>query len=196
MDTRVRELLRAFAVSQDPRDAVAACSMLLRTQDESGFGSPVRIPALGTRITLTSPWIFTLCAERRNTKFHDVLFPESEFKQEDGYLYEIYKDRFGEPVKTWRRRQTHTDKEAMLPAGTVLRVDRIYIRRGQEGYDSVSFVCESIPHVESDASAVRMHKKGSKPPKVVGRFWARLRDVNEIVGTWDVTTLPTTEGTA
>ena len=48
-----------------------------------------------------------------------------------------------------------------LPVDTELNVQRIYIRVGQNGFDSVTFCAK--------------HKDGLK-----GRFWAKLNDVNTI----------------
>lgn len=50
-----------------------------------------------------------------------------------------------------------------IPKGTVLCIQRIYIRNGQQDYDSVTF---SIAKV-----------KGSK---ISGRFWVKLDNANEI----------------
>lgn len=53
-------------------------------------------------------------------------------------------------------------KESFLPVGTILTVDRIYIRKGAQDFSSLSFWAQ-IP----------MDKKRF-------RFWAKLSDVNEI----------------
>ena len=47
-----------------------------------------------------------------------------------------------------------------FPPGTILSVDRLYIRKGQSGFDSISFRVI----------------KGSPIP--TGRFWAKLDEVN------------------
>ena len=65
---------------------------------------------------------------------------------------------------SWEKHGVHV--KTSLPAGTSLTIDRIYIRHGSKDFDSVSFWI------------------GSKP-KGVGykgkvRFWAKLKDVNDI----------------
>ena len=53
-----------------------------------------------------------------------------------------------------------------LPKGTILKVDRIYIRKGKSDYSSITFYCKNLPNTTS--------KKKSKS----FRFWAKLEDVN------------------
>lgn len=91
------------------------------------------VPTLGSHLRLTSPWTFTLyrvTGDTRNLAFAKTL---------------------GLPAAKWDVIQ--------LPAGTVLQVERIYIRQHQEKYDSMSF-------------------------RVVGqkksRFWVKLEDANKI----------------
>jgi hypothetical protein len=62
-----------------------------------------------------------------------------------------------------------------LPANSILRIDRIYIRRGKDEYDSITFTVDDCPIPEL------------KPKKMKGglrkgtlRFWAKLDDVNTI----------------
>lgn len=182
MDQRFKESLRKFASTGDLDAAGAACAAYLRSQGEENFGSVVRIPTIGTRITLTEDWTFNLVAEGRNEDFHDKVHLVVFEQGDDGYLYEIYKDKLGEDVKRRYSGVQKVDKETTLPAGTVLRVDRLYIKKNQGEFDSVTFICETLPGVE-----VKL-KSGKKAAKV-GRFWAKLRDVNNIVGCWDSATL-------
>lgn len=70
---------------------------------------------------------------------------------------------------------------AKLPPGTIIIVDRIYVRQGAKGFDSVSFRCESIPDI---AGAADWGKPGLR--KTVGRFWAKLEDVNRVVAKVDL----------
>jgi cytochrome c1 len=62
-----------------------------------------------------------------------------------------------------------------LPAGTILQVDRIYIRKGASNYSSVTFYCKSLPSVSIND---RFNPK-KKPNKAV-RFWVKLDDCNKI----------------
>lgn len=55
-----------------------------------------------------------------------------------------------------------------LPKGTQLKIDRIYIRKGQDEYSSITFYIEDCPD------------KTFKPKKKI-RFWVKLSDVNNII---------------
>ena len=77
------------------------------------------IPDLGERIRLIKPWTFNLYCERRNEKLL------TEIGKPYGYHY---------PEKEpgpW---------PYTVPDGTLLDVDRIYIRKGGDDFSSVSFV--------------------------------------------------------
>lgn len=93
------------------------------------------IPTIGTRLRLTADWKFPLLREARNR------------------LYMLKVLRLGRwdplPVEAW-----HT-----LPAGSVLKVDRLYIRQGLPDFDSVTF------RVEGETNS---------------RFWVPLSNANEI----------------
>ena len=113
------------------------------------------IPACGDRVTLTSDWSFDLYLESRNMRF-----------AEERKLVEAKKsDRWG----SYDRGELRKVK-ASLPAGTVLEVDRVYIRQFSKGavevgkdYDSITFKV----------------MKGEKPARNQ-RFWVKLPDVYEI----------------
>lgn len=180
MDARLQELLNKFAATGDPDVAVAVAHAMVRSRAGISNGAAMLIPTLGSRITLTEDWTFTLHGERRNTKFWiKMLGLPTEFTSEVEFDNSIW-------------RQPPRQVEMTLPAGTVLRVDRIFIRQGMDDFDSVTFVAEKIP--KSNAEPERRHfaKKGT--PKVIGRFWAPLNEVNRIVGTWDESTLPKPRG--
>lgn len=72
-----------------------------------------------------------------------------------------------------------------LPAGTELKVDRIYIRKGCEGFDSVTFWANTPPGA---LVKVNPAAKGGASPftmtldsKKKTRFWAKLAEVNHIM---------------
>jgi hypothetical protein len=54
--------------------------------------------------------------------------------------------------------------DCSLPKGTILTLDRIYVRKGKAGFDSISFIIHKCPI------------KGIK-----GRFWVKLEDANTLV---------------
>lgn len=94
------------------------------------------IPEIGDVIGLDKDWEFTLHPESRNESLIKAL----------GFKFDY---RTTKPIA------------AILPATTLLAIDRIYIRKGQVGYSSISFII----------------KNGAFQGK---RFWAKLKDVNEI----------------
>jgi len=121
------------------------------------------IPTIGTRLVLTEDWTFHLCFERRNQKFGEArgIVPPG-------------------PRTDWRKGWNQPEKAAVvtLPAGTILMVDRLYIRKGKShqlvsrplsDFDSLTFYAYD-PNVPTKA----------KKPKSIGRFWAKLADVNTI----------------
>lgn len=64
--------------------------------------------------------------------------------------------------------------EMKLPAGTVLVMDRIYIRKGKDDFDSITFLVESSPMPGLKGTG----KRGFLSGKV--RFWVRLEEANNI----------------
>lgn len=109
------------------------------------------LPEIGNRLVLTKDWEFVLYWERRNAKLMEKL----------GHKFEY--------IWTHRPNTNGTKKRNFLvtiPAGTVMGVDRIYIRRGVSDFSSVTF---TIPKAEN-----------KKHPYAGVRFWASLSDVNQI----------------
>lgn len=106
------------------------------------------IPPLGTMIRLTKDWSFELYCEPRNKSLWDLC---SAVKYDSFDWY----SRGGQRCDAW------------LPAGTLLKVDRIYIRKNVEQYNSVTF---RFYDLEPFADGVKYN----------GRFWARLNEVNRI----------------
>ena len=113
------------------------------------------VPHIGTRLTLTRGWVFVLHTESRN----------SDFAQRMG-------------LKDKDHRWRGVECRASLPAGTVLVVDRIYIRQGAADFDSITFRV----------------KKGEHPDKKIwGRFWVKLGDANRIHCERDMSTVKLAE---
>lgn len=73
-----------------------------------------------------------------------------------------------------------------LPKDTVLRIDRIYIRSGKSQFDSITFTVVSHPSQESH--------KGSFGKIGVGRFWAKLTNINEIEYEIETQSIPEKRG--
>lgn len=110
------------------------------------------IPSIGDTLTLATPWRFTLYPEHRNLKFWQAMGLQVDPDGRWGY---------------WGDEMVKRATEVKLPAGTVLKIDRIYIRKGKDmgKFDSVTFL---IP------------KPANKGLNVHGRFWVKLIDVNAI----------------
>lgn len=118
------------------------------------------IPPLKTRLRLVEPWTFTLYDEYRSDDLWETLGLVEELRRRrDERNNKLRNDRYIVRDHNWYD-ITHP---VTLPADSILKVDRIYIRNGGEEYDSVTFRTESIPGIKG------------KP-----RFWAKLHDVNQM----------------
>lgn len=103
------------------------------------------IPKLGTKLRLTEQWTFEMYCEDRNQKLWDL---------------------FGAvPMASipWQARRGNHCTVTLQP-GDVLTVDRIFIRKGAESYNSVTF-------------KGRIKVGGVFHPV---RFWVPLADANNI----------------
>jgi hypothetical protein len=151
----------------------------------------ITIPSIGSILTLTQDWTFPLWAEKRNQTFWEALFGEPHQDPEFAETYDLI-DRDAErgfqsfdQNSCWQKRyrfwhpylngRTSTlpppRKSTTLVAGTQLKVSRIYIRQGQNDFNSITFTV------------------AKSPQKWKGRFWAKLEDVNRIEADWDSTTI-------
>ena len=88
------------------------------------------IPAIGDCFRLTADWTFTVYNERRNWGFINVMMLP--------HKHEL---------------------KHMLSAGTVLKVDRVYIRGNHSDYDSITFRVVGVKNA---------------------RFWVKRDDANNI----------------
>ena len=136
----------------------------------------ITIPTVGSCLTLTHDWTFDLWAENRNEKFWRSLFGDPENDPELLAKYNLL-----DPHAQWRFwYDVKAKKPVTLVAGTILKVSRIYIRQSAKGFDSITFTIVSAP----------THDLGiGKHPKLKGRFWAKLEEVNRIEANWDEKTL-------
>ena len=115
------------------------------------------IPTIGTQIILDQDWTFHLHDEYRN---------------------EAVRTQLGLPMgQRWQRYagEEAPPDEVTLPRGTLLQVDRIYIRKGVSGFDSMTFLIRDCPDAR-----LRSRKKGGQAHGKVLRFWAKLDDVNRV----------------
>jgi hypothetical protein len=124
------------------------------------------VPYCGDLLTLTANWEFTLHWEGRNGAMWKALGVEDE----DGDFSWRIHDEVKVAIETLGgrvNRSTQYNHEATLkvslPEGTVLKVDRVYVRNGNSAdFNSLTF---------------RIMECGD-PRLVRKRFWARLHDVN------------------
>jgi hypothetical protein len=122
-----------------------------KVKDEPESAIPIIrfcVPTIGTQIVLAKPWTFDVYNEYRN-----------------GSLLKIMRDGWTEDDINWRD-DVKSMGQCTFPAGTKLKVARIYIRLGLSDFDSLTFTVKECPDG-------RFKKKGI-------RFWAKLRDVNKI----------------
>lgn len=66
-----------------------------------------------------------------------------------------------------------------LPAGSVLKVDRLYVKKGQGAFDSVTFYLKG--HARPGYIWMSVTGRKYKMPKKPVRFWVKLHDANKIV---------------
>lgn len=131
------------------------------------------IPQLRDKIQLTADWTFKLYCESRNSS----LFKETDIRQKEQAAWQKYRDleyqidqlggKYSAPqdLREQCRQAYHeaynVSTDYTFPVGTLLSIDRIYIKNGQSDYDSVTF------------RLIDPYRKGI-------RFWAKLCDVNNI----------------
>lgn len=131
------------------------------------------IPELKTQLTLSKNTKVRIKLERRNEQFLCDIFPEfKKLKRKRDALSDNHWDTYynltsteKERVKAERgllnqeMREKFAESTITLKKGTVLEVDRIYIRAGNEDYSSITFIIRD---------------------KGVSRFWLPLDDVNKL----------------
>ena len=140
----------------------------------------LNIPNLGTLLVLAEDWTFRLYFERRNSSMFDALgakkskafhWPKPEDFAESNLLVEYEPAMSKEELELSYRSYRATNSQenpfvrVTLPKGTQLKIDRIYIRRGSEAFNSVTF---------------RTTKACPDKRFANKRFWTKLRDANAI----------------
>lgn len=91
------------------------------------------------------------------------------------------------PGTDWRGDTVTCD--ARLPKGAVLIVDRIYIRKGAEDFDSITFLLEGVKTkartvrrtaVAVGAGTSESFEYDQKKPSRTVRFWVKLAEANTL----------------
>jgi hypothetical protein len=111
---------------------------------EAFMETKLQIPDIGDKITLSKDWEFDLYKEYRNAS---LLLVATGKKYEQCYGV-----------------STNKSVKYTIPKGTVLVVNRVYIRNGAKDFSSITFKIEYSPNKT-------LNKK---------RFWSKLIDVNNI----------------
>lgn len=116
------------------------------------------VPRPGEEIKLTKDWSFTLYNEDRNRTLIEYTGDKYEW--------------------TWTTNCTPL-KTVTIPAGSTLKIDRVYIRKNLAEFDSITFLW-------MDAHTAARTEPGYggrvvKIPKRIVRFWAKLEDTRNIV---------------
>lgn len=139
------------------------------------------IPNINSLMILSEDWTFKLYWERRNSKFFEALGwkitnwwrdDQPQQTREDAPKIQVEKAFTEQQLKDSYKSYSATNSRdqnyvlVTLPKGTQLKVDRIYIKRNAEAFSSLTF---------------RTTKVCPDPKFKSKRFWAKLRDVNNLV---------------
>ncbi|CAG9229294.1 hypothetical protein [Burkholderia vietnamiensis] len=144
----------------------------------------LHIPRLGTELILASDWTFRLFHEHRNSSLQSAIGLADPFSRlEDPWGSTPAERRSALEKSQWREADGSLGSTkgcyfsgdlqhpVTIPAGALMTIDRIFIRKGAADFDSVTFWL----------------KAKSKPVTINGRlvkksvrFWAKLDDVNAI----------------
>ena len=118
------------------------------------------VPPLRAELTLSKDWEFNIWDEYRNASFFDA-FDLGKVE---------YNNRKDGP------------KRVMLPKGSILIIDRYYIRNGATAFDSVTFRLKSHGTRGSLSGKTfwSSYCSGAKVTKRQVRFWVKLADANNI----------------
>lgn len=124
------------------------------------------IPEIGDEIVLTNRWKFNLYPEPRNLtmgKLHGFInttyYCHPKFK--DIWVKEPFEYDHKNLIRNIIPNKEYEETLLIsLPKGTVLKIDRIYIRKGLSDFSSITFT-------------TKINNKRI-------RFWAKLKDVNNI----------------
>jgi hypothetical protein len=148
------------------------------------------MPALGDRVRLVDSLTFRLHAEYRNHSLFEALglIEQKKGREVAGAGWpgmERYYSEYKLDPGTAKAPRTHGEYQigwatVALPPGTVLQLDRIYIRKGASDFDSLTFLVVDSP----DA---RLAPKGKKPKGFVTgkvRFWIKLQEMQGTAVEW------------
>ena len=76
-----------------------------------------------------------------------------------------------EIIDVWNPKGPH---EFEIPSGTVLKVDRVYIRKGAEDFSSITFIISISPD-----KRLATKKFGGTASKTI-RFWTKIKETRKM----------------
>ena len=170
--------IRSYLSKEIRRIAARAKNKETKKPENIVWGEPTGlfVPDINTKLRLVLPWNFTIHREHRNEKFLQFVLQEPKFS---GWSYR----QAAGAINQW---------QVQMDAGSIIIVDRVYIRRGKgfEDYSSLTFRLQK--------GSTLVYNDDMMTAKGNHRFWAKLRDVNKIVAEVDLNSLPgqEKEGTA
>lgn len=144
------------------------------------------IPPLGFQLQLAEDWTFRIFDEHRNSdllKASGLASKHPRVKHDDFWQMSVADKEKAWDASPWRvegddyNRYFHHNSYTFvtLRAGTLLKVERIFIRQGMKGFDSVTFrATEWVTHPGDPLEKTPKSKKSL-------RFWVKLDDANKIV---------------
>ena len=143
------------------------------------------IPEIGDVVKLEKDWTFDLMIENRNFSLLEDYIPRNILDKFYDYwrvpapksILEKHNlvSRKSEP-KWYNEDEYEYFRPVTLSAGTLLKVDRIYVRKNMEAYSSITFLVEN--------------KKNQQGKKI--RFWVSLTNANLMEITNEKIVLPAT----
>jgi len=130
------------------------------------------MPTVGQKVRVLDglDWTFKLYQEHRNQSLYEhigkPLLPEHRRSYYDDYVggrkaiedFHAGKTDQPPPLKSI---------EVTLPAGSILTIDRIYLRKGAGEFDSITFILNGAKLPGKKGALARV------------RFWVKLDDVND-----------------
>ena len=120
----------------------------------------LHIPRLGDELEVALDWVFDIHAEGRNKSLMEVV------EGREIERWHEFRIKWNSQIEQWEPDGFDDyPKKFRILAGTKLKVERIYIRKGAEDFDSLTFRVLESPD----------------PRIVKARFWAMLDDVNRMV---------------
>lgn len=167
-------------------------------------GQRIFIPPLGSVIKLTDRWDFNIQWERRNEKLMELAELNPLFRHHISRVTAIEAWRNMSTVDRkaaidatqWIFENGYPENGPMFEqygywsgdwkhpfsfeAETRLKIDRIYLRQGSGDFDSVTFRSDCWVVDTGHPLFAKKYVKGKKVQSI--RFWAKLDDVNRMIG--------------